>query len=411
MLRDNVHYTYLACLVAFFAHVHAADWWSGLDSAKTSVVVKPVADMLIRSAHDYARLHGQSFDDIYNNLPLSREPAGFPGVRAHQCLANEVIFDTTKENNECAGQLRDLIYGRDEKGPLTTYYTHSNNTLTLEQLRDRKIDLSALPRPRILGIEEGQKTVTLFMPWFDAKSGVTFSAGTRFVRSSKKDTQNEYAVLVIDYNLMKVVTSFIPKKIALIDKKRNSGHARRLFLKILHRWAGLKNEIPYVYGGSSFTHTQPPGFTSVPACLDSGSLIYMRPHEGRVKNGCDCSELIWRVADILGIQYTCKNTSMIASSLEPLSKGEHLKDGDIIWMPGHVAVVSNRNKNELIESTGYTSGYGKLLKIQVKDRLEGMSSYKDMISAYHKKKPLHRIEKDGSLKKYPEFKLLRLFKD
>lgn len=387
--------------------LHAESWWKHYDLKKLAVIAEPVADMLVRPGAQYVPAMG---NEAYKYLPFSCETSGFPCVRTHQCLYNEIIFDAVCENDEYTGNLPDAQYGFDQRHrPKSTYYTMASNVFTLSDLKQRGIPLDSIPRPYVLSYKKNaQRTLTLTMPWRDVISQRVYSAGTRFVCCPHFDTGTDYAVFLIDYKTYKLVTSAIPKTRCVLDGPRKPRDAVSLFLSILHAWTDLKGEIPYVLGGSSFTGLCSPGFSLVKSSCGKESHIYTRRCSGSVKSGFDCSELIWRVAHMVGLPYFCKNTSMLADVLKPLKKSEIIRNGDLIWMPGHVAIISNVEKNEIIEATGYDSGYGKVLKLQLFQRFEGISSYNDLISAYHSHKPLVRIEKTGARKHFSEFKVFKL---
>jgi hypothetical protein len=399
---------YLLVLMVLVSYrLRAESWWSSYDLKKLAVVAVPVADMLVRPALNYDPRQAL---DVYKHIPFSCDVSGFPCVRTHQCLYNEVIFNTLFENDECKGILPDAQYGFDHKRqPYNTYYTRARNVLTLWELAQKGIHLDSIPRPYALTHKKkSRKTLTLILPWRDVVSKLVYSAGTCFVRCPRFDTETEYAVFLVDYTAFKVITSAIAKNRCIIDEPRALGDSVNLFLNILHTWTDLKGEIPYVLGGSSFVGLCPPGFSLVATPHGKEPQIYIRHCGGEVKSGFDCSELIWRVAHMAGLPYFYKNTAMLADVLKPLRKNETIRNGDLIWMPGHVAIVSDVDKNEVIEATGYESGYGKVLKLKLFKRFEGISSYNDLVSAYHSHKALVRIEKTGARKHFSEFKIFKL---
>ncbi len=58
-------------------------------------------------------------------------------------------------------------------------------------------------------------------------------------------------------------------------------------------------------------------------------------------SGFDCAGIISRAAQMCGIPYYFKNTYTLAHYLKSLSIDTHLQEGDLIWIPGHVMIVSD----------------------------------------------------------------------
>ncbi len=73
-------------------------------------------------------------------------------------------------------------------------------------------------------------------------------------------------------------------------------------------------------------------------------------------SGYDCSEFVMRMAKIAGVDFPWKTTTAIERSRRALDSQDLLEEGDLIWVQGHVMVVSNIERNEIIESRGYGSG-------------------------------------------------------
>jgi cell wall-associated NlpC family hydrolase len=406
-------YSMLLCASSLFNCLYSA-WWEGYNLETLAVITVPVADMLTKPARLYDST--LSVSRIYAQIPLACEPNGYPCVRVHQALFNEILFNSSIQKTERVGSIPNAHYGINTKSgkPHALFYTPVQNTCSLAALKHKKIDLGLIPAPRALARSPHNRdssVIVLLMPWLDFVTGLTYSAGTRFVRASSYDTPSAYAVALIDYRYYTSTISFIPKVLCMPERERNAQAQRALFIQIVKNWASLaQGVIPYVLGGSSFIDIYG---KDAPFSLDSyapGKKIWVRPGSStEPKTGLDCSELIWRAAHIAGIDYRAKNTATLVQSLKPLSSHDTLQEGDILWVPGHVMIVSDLANNEFIEAAGYLRGYGRVHRIALKDRLEGVSTYDELIRRYHERKTLIELNARGSFfKRHDRFMLLKL---
>jgi len=127
------------------------------------------------------------------------------------------------------------------------------------------------------------------------------------------------------------------------------------------------------------------------------------------KTGLDCSGMIARAAQICGIPYFYKNTTIIERFLTPLAKGNKPIPGDIIWIPGHVMVVADFINNTLIEVRGYKHGYSKIHEIPLNEEFKGINTYHDLTNAYHNNKAIIRLDSSGNEREtITSLKLLQL---
>ena len=119
-----------------------------------------------------------------------------------------------------------------------------------------------------------------------------------------------------------------------------------------------------------------------------------------------------RMAKIAGIHFQWKTTSAIERKCPELTANDTLHEGDLIWVTGHVMIVSNLERNELIQARGYSSGYGCVNRITLADCFEGIETYHDLLAYRDARKSLQFKNKTGNVleKKYP-FKLLKLISD
>ncbi len=91
--------------------------------------------------------------------------------------------------------------------------------------------------------------------------------------------------------------------------------------------------------------------------------------------GFDCSGLILRAAQIVGLHYYFKNTTTLGLSLEDLEDDDSLQEGDLILMPGHVVIVGDVERNDLIEAAGHGAGFGAVHTISLAKRIAPIKDY------------------------------------
>lgn len=100
---------------------------------------------------------------------------------------------------------------------------------------------------------------------------------------------------------------------------------------------------------------------------------------------------------------------MLATQNQALQANDQLEEGDLVWFPGHVMIVGDLKRNELIEARGYGGGFGKVQVISLDKYFANVKNYDELLSAYREKKPLIILKKDGTVQLIVEqFKLLKL---
>jgi len=391
-----------------------AAWWERYDLDALAVIRVPVADMLSKPAR--LSVHPSDVLSFYRQLPLSCDSKSARCARIHQCLLNEVLFETAYDFQtlECSGQLPDAYYGVNKKTqkPLTSFYTLASNTISLKDLMRSGINLDSIPPPLFARDCSSPTSLTLLLPWCDQLSKITYSAGTRFVRLPEYDDADSYAVRIIDYIGLLNTIRRVPKTYCLTERSRSSGLKRALFVKILKLWVGqAMGVIPYVLGGSSFVHLYD---KAIPFWLEEDAThnkIWMRADQVNPQTGFDCSELVWRAARMAGISYYYKNTATLARYLKPLDDHNDLQEGDLMWVPGHVMVISDIANNMFIESAGYIRGYGKVHGISLKQKFKNIATYADLVRAYSSKRGVTLYSYRGEPTSYEEFKIFKLLRD
>ncbi len=350
-----------------------------------AVIINPIADM-----HN-------SFPAPDNVLPAS--PQTNKCHRAHQGLFNELVSIIEEREDQAKIAFPNIVYGFDAvtQQPLNTFWIHKRYIIPLNNLAENL--LQTIPSPQYAN---GQ-TVVLIYPWRQ------FSVGTRFKRTPQHDSQSHYAIVRADYSSQREIVDFIPHEDAIPEIKQDSQSARRLFLQIINNLidrvaaGGTDNVVPYVWGGSSFA--QP--YSKLDFYLQDG--VWHRNGKHDPYTGYDCSEFVLRMAQIAGIHFPWKTTKVIGQSLRSLNNQDQLEEGDLIWVEGHVMIVSDIEQNEIIEMCGYSSGYGCLHRIQLKNRFAEITTYADLLEYYHKNKPITFKNKQGvPVQKSNAVKLLKL---
>lgn len=382
-----------------------------------AVVIVPVADV-ISEPFFRVRLNksiNKTVEQLYKNLPFAPQPDKYACLRLHQLLFNEVVIVKRILNNEVECQAYNFFYYDDKNKARNTFWLQKKNIVYLKDLIKKKIDLNIIPPVYTkdnLKYYKTNKILTLIKPWYDTITKKYYSAGTRFMRIANKDTKNSYAVKFLDFNNFKQITAFIEKKYCLVDYPKTLESSLKLFINILKSWTNNKSIIPYVWGGCSYIKTYNKNiFYKKSDKIDNKTVYFwMRPKIIESPySGCECSSLILRIAQIVGMPYFYKNTSTLSKCLKTLAKKEELKNGDLIWYEGHVLIVSDVKKNLATEAVGYQFGYGKVHELHISKIFAKIKNYKDLINAYHEHKPLQRLNIAGLTKrKIPKFKLFKI---
>jgi len=367
---------------------------------KKMVIIYPVVDM-------DTQLPSQEVQkQITASLPAC--PDTEKCFRAYQGLYNELATCSAEQGDYVQLVYENIVYGfcQNTKKPLNTFWTQKNNVIVLDSINDKKIE-QAIPAC----LYAGKPTVVLIYPW------KIFSVGTRFFHNSQQDKKDLYCIQYPDYKKKIVVTTYISKHYALKERSLTDESLIRLrFIKLINQLVDLvaksSNDtkiIPYVWGGSSFIW---------PEQKDKSDFykqdgVWRRHRNNKQKSkqytGYDCSGFIMRMAKIAGVDFPWKTSWAIREKKRVLTKKDILKDGDIIWMPGHVMIVSNVKNNELIEARGYGSEFGCVHRIKVSEFFDGIDTYQNLVTAYHANKKIKYKNKNGIVGgKECEFKLLKL---
>lgn len=384
---------FIASIIFFLKSSCEKNWWDKYNLNKTAITKIPVSNLLTK-------------DSLNRN---------------HQTIFNEIIFDIEDiDQNFCLGKTKNIWHEFDDKNkiPIREDIIFKKDIILLSDLLKEKISLNIIPPPIFDKEDKINKTeiITLVLPWEEEISKQKYSAGTRFVHLSKFDTENKFCIIYYNNNIKAPSISFIPKNLTIDFLISNSKifkkDKRKLFIEILKIWINTANSIenkviPYVWGGASLVDLYDNNFkpTEFPA---QNLTNYKEENFPENLTGFDCSGLVLRAAQVAGINYFYRYTGLLARLLTPIKYGQKILEGDLIWIPGHVMIISDIKNNLLIEATGYKWGYGKLHQISLKNRMKNINSYKDLLKRFFKKDKLILLAKDGVETSFEEFKILRI---
>lgn len=173
--------------------------------------------------------------------------------------------------------------------------------------------------------------------------------------------------------------------------------------------------IPYVWGGCSYTtlctdpyfqlktvrskhrpHAKPRRYFEYPTC-------HTQPY-----NGFDCAGLILRAAQASGIPYFYKNTFTILQNLEPLQPEDQIANGDLIWLPAHIMIISDVEQNLCIEARHYAQGYGKVHETPIHKIFKDINNYQDLRAAHFSQNLIDRLNRHQKSAQKVKIKILKL---
>lgn len=364
-------------------------------ATQNGIVIVPVADLV---ADPIGRLFpGHTPTHAYNNLPWSCYQSHYgANGRLHQLLLHERVAILSSTKHEVCIEVPHVYYiTRAITQPQTRYWTLKKNILPLSDYVSQKVP----PPIRFLHPESvyNPRVVHLLQPWYAAELGVTLSAGTRFsAKSIESDTVTVYA---IHPSRGTITTLSLPRSFIHMQAK-NTDERIQNFVNICKQWAHASDgSIAYTLGGCSYIQTHAHNhFTRAKSSLTSVLLHhYEREENPAIKTGLDCSSLILRAAQIAGLPYFYKNTHTVEQKLRGIAFGEPIETGDIIWMPGHVLVISDAQKGLCIEAHSYDGGYGIVHELPLEQVFKGVTSCSALMHAVRNKKSLYRLHKNGTI--------------
>lgn len=365
--------------------------------AQKGVILKPVVDLVG---------HPVSSNVVsYHNLPCaggSQNP--FDACpRAHQLIYHETVEIIKQTDSEYCVHLPHLFYitANNDK-PQSTFWTHKKNITPYSQLS--KEAQACIPHAydhKKNGTSK-QKVIVLTKPWYSKILKFTFSIGTRFVLLSENQNGGYFTICAVCPKTFQPITLIVPQSHAMIIEQTNLQTARDCFVKLLRSWTRLPGTIPYIWGGCSVTETVRTGrFNHI--TINCNNKLCDAYQQTEIKNdpqsGFDCTGLVLRAAQTAGLPYYYKNSSTIATYLKPVTQAENIQEGDLIWIPGHIIIISDLKKNRVIEARHYSDGYGKVHEIKLNHMFKDIKTFTDLYRTIADHKPLYRLNRDGKISK------------
>jgi cell wall-associated NlpC family hydrolase len=380
-----------------------------------ALIVVPVADLLGNPLKNLKQT--ESIAQCYQTLPLDlpfgdHKPDPFPLCpRVHQLRFNDTVRVLQDNGQEVCVEIPNVFFITDaQKKPHHTYWMLKENSIPLRILSAD--DQKKIPAPISFGdktMPDATDTRVLLYPVSDPITGHTFSAGTRFICDLPQTTATHYCAYVYDAKDSCIKKISLPKKYCMPAPGKTPEKKCAQFISLLRAWAHLKHgHIAYVWGGNSFTTKK---ISPILRHVTTQNYHYTIPdHASFPKSGFDCTSLVATAAQLCQIPYFFKNSTTISTYLRPLRKGERLEAGDIILIskPSHVMIVSDVNKNLLIEARTHAHGYGFVHEIPLHEQFQEIHTYTDLIRAYHQQSLVHRLRKDGSLISKVQIRVFKL---
>ena len=372
-------------------------------SAYKAVVISPIVDLV-----------GAPLTPLqFKSLPLcggSQEPF-IACKRGHQLLCNEIVEIVDQTNDLVCVSVPHIFYvAQNSDKKYNRYWAEKKHFMRLDDsVDDTKVPASvSAVKPH-----DTDTITTLIMPYYHPTHHRTYSSGTRFVRVHPRKREKNIAVWAFCPTKKRFERTTIPASCCYIPKSHDPQHKIADFVQIVRQWAHLKKGyIPYVWGGCSYTE---PALSShfyekvikegkkhvSFYCIDGYTLYPM--------SGFDCSSLVLRAAQICTIPYYFKNTTTLSRFLSELKPSDTIENGDLIWIPWHVMIISDCDKNLLVEARSYNHGYGKVHELPLHKVFKDVYSYKDLLHRLRTKAPIERINKQGVvMDTFPTFKILKL---
>lgn len=387
--------------VSLFFSLIKAGYWDQQELSTEAMVIVPVTNA---AEEQIIKEYGDSY-----MMPVleMQEDGKIISLRSYQPLFNEVVKVIEVKEDEVCCLLNNAYYYTSEGVRSNIFWMPKKDIMYLKDLKQKVDPLDAVPAPYSENFSKRvfvDGILTLAFPWCDYETGTWYSAGTRFVRIASQDTEEAYAVKMIDFASYSVKVALVPKKDAVVIYSKDN------FVRLLKCWTTSASKIPYVWGGCSFISlVEPDNFISEVNIKNGQKVTFWHRPESKPYTGFECASLILRAAQVCGMPYFCKTTVAALSNLRELNESDTLEEGDLIWYPIHIMVVGDLKKNELIEARGYPHGFGIVQSIHISKFFEGVHSFEELLKAYKAKQPLKILNKAGHVcKQITQMKILKL---
>lgn len=310
---------------------------------------------------------------------------------------------------------------------LNSFWTLKANLIPVETLIKLGIDLRNLPTPINFTqpdlVAKHQNVARLVRPVFNPQTQQSYSVGTRFRvigclegtgwTPKNKRVDLDLIVWCWDDRTQQLTHFTLPAHSYRTFAPSTFAEQKQAFVELIRSWTQLQvgSFVPYVYSGASLINTCPVGQCPIKTSANIlGQPGYTRENYTQEPSvGLDCSCLISRAAQIVGIPYFYKNSATIERNLVEIQDIYDLTAGDIIWHTGHVMVVSDVEQGLMIEARGYRQGFGCLHEIPISKIFYGINSYADLLTYIKHNIPVRTLDDQGNFfGQISRFKLLKL---
>jgi hypothetical protein len=383
-----------------------------------AVVHVPIADLLGQSILDFKL--GISVRESYARLPLSSADKASVCLRIHQALFNEIVTVVEETSEEVCIVLPHVFYTTpSDKQEKNSFWTLKRNITPLAVLEEQHLNSACLPEEIDFKkgnmIPSNQGVITLWLPFKSSVTGKQYSVGTRFAQAHyKRITDAAYAVYEYDAEAQQFHMLKIPKKYCFQTGAPYTHQERQeAFVSLVKAWVRLGSVVPFVWGGCSFRES----------CFsDNYHIEHVRDAQGHVssfwvrsemrnviQSGFDISGLVYRAAQICGIPYYYKNTTTAARYLAEKRTFGSLQEGDLVWVPYGLYIISNLKENKVIAACGYDPGYGRVVELPLGDVFNNIETFNELVRAINKEETFDLLKADGSVSRtVPDCKILSL---
>jgi hypothetical protein len=335
-------------------------------------------------------------EHAYESLSLSPEYGQQSCLRVRQGIFNESVTILAYENDQVHVVLKNCFSKQ-----IMSLYNQPIKVWTLKKWVLSREAVNELPDYPIFPPAYGKNPdfdksiIALAFPWYDDVTDLTYSAGTRFCLVSERSNEENFCITLYNAHKKCSVISYVPRTHALCYPDLSYKERRKQFVKLLYAWCNQQGPVPFVWGGTSFTHASNMD-VALTTLVGQTESIAWQPIQWteRPLSGLDASGLIVRAAQICGIEYFCCNSQTVANTL-PILSAEDVQEGDILWAPGYLGIVASLDNNEIIEAQGYGRGYGKVHCITLQKRFQDILTWNDFFICCQNHVPLKSLDSQG----------------
>ncbi len=370
-----------------------------------AVTIVPVANLATEPLSK--RFPHETFP--YEKLPTTFKSGIDSCPRLHQLLFNERVNIVKKQGNDVMVEVPYLFFQTSPKGQkINRYWSDARYFMPMKTANRYQpwvpdpIDFNNPTSVRQSGI------CTLTRPFYYCPTDKTYSAGTRFITSDKDNT-----ALLFDPVAKELLHAPIPASYRVQDSKLKTPQQRqRFFIQLLKQWVhNAHGKIPYVWGGCSHNFQYPTLDYAVKAHTYKNKVHFNYCLQGNYPacdSGFDCTGLVLRAAQIAQIPYFYKNTTTVGFNLKPLKANQMIENGDLILFPGHIIVISDINKNLVIEARSKRDDYGYIHEIPLNEVFRCIQTYADLRKSYLAQEKLERLGESGKTLSHVPIKIMKL---